>query len=99
MAIQRGGDKSLRVNANNGFFQKATKKAGKNNKKTRKATVLSFFEAPVRKLKARVPEGDQSGFYEHLKAMNLEGAWDRSSHIIKHKDCELLEDVELIRER
>ena len=37
-----------------------------------KATVLSFFWDFVRKLEIRAREGDQAGFYKHLKTMNLE---------------------------
>ncbi len=61
--------------------------------------MLSFFWAHVRKLEERVRKGDQAGFYEHLKMMNLEGKRDRSSQLIKDEDGNLLRDVELIRER
>ena len=55
--------------------------------------------AHVRKLEERVRKGDQAGFYEHLKTMNLEGKRDRSSQLIKDEDGNLLRDVELIHER
>ena len=39
----------------------------KNLRKVRKATVLSFFWDFVCKLETRTREGDQAGFYKHLK--------------------------------
>ena len=65
--------KSLRASPNSDFLRKAVKKASKNLEKVRKAAVLSFFLAHVRKLEERVRKGDQAGFYGHLKTMDLEG--------------------------
>ena len=45
--------------------------------------MLRFFWGFVRKLKTRSREGDQAGFYKHLKTMNLEGKRDRSSTYVK----------------
>ena len=53
-------------------------KAGKNLEKFRKAAVLSFIWADICKLEERVRKGDQAGFYEHLKTMDLEAKRDRS---------------------
>ena len=75
------------------------KLAGTNLEKVRKAAVLSFFWAHVRKIEAYVREGNQAGFYKHLKTMNLEGKRDRSSQFIKDERGSLLRGVELIRER
>ena len=52
-----------------------------------------------RKLETRTREGDQAGFYKHLKTINLEGKRDHSSAHVKDEKCILLKDVELIRER
>ena len=73
--------------------------AGKNIRKVRKAAVLSFFWDFVRRLETRTREGDQAGFYKHLKTMNLEGKRDRSSVYVKDENGVLLRDIELIRER
>ena len=70
-----------------------------NLRKVRKAAVLSFFWDFVRKLETRGREGDQPGFYKHLKTMNLEGKRDRSSAYVKDENGLLLRDVELVRER
>ena len=73
--------------------------AGKKLRKVRKVAVLSFLRDFVRKLETRTREGDQTGFYKHHKAMNLEGKRDRSSAYVKHENGVLLRVVELIGER
>ena len=75
--------KSLRTDPNNGILRKAVKVAGKILEKICKAAVLRFFWAHVRKLEARIQEGDYAAFYRHLKTMNLEGKRDCSSQFIK----------------
>ena len=89
----------LRAEPHNSNLRKAVKMAGKNLRKVRKAAVLSFFWDFVRKLKTRNREGDQVGFYKHLKTMNLGGKRDRSSAYVKDENGVLLRDVELIRKR
>ena len=69
--------------------------AGKNLRKVRKADVLRFLWDFFRKLETRTREGDQAGFYKHLKTMNLEGKQDRSSAYVKDENGVLLRDVEL----
>ena len=61
--------------------------------------MLGFFWDFVRILETRTREGDQAGFYKHLKTMNLEGKRDHSSAYVKDENGVLLRDVELIRER
>ena len=61
--------------------------------------MLSFFWDFVRKLETRTQEGDQVGFYKHVKTMNLEGKRDHSSAYVKDENGVLLRNVELIRER
>ena len=73
--------------------------AGKNLRKVRKAAVLSLFWDFVRNLETRTREGDQAGFYKHLKTVNLEGKRDRSSAYVKDENGVLLKDVEFVRER
>ena len=64
--------------------------ARKNLRKVRKAAVLTLFWDFVRKLETRTREGDQAGFYKHLKVMNLEGKRDRSSAYVKDENGVLL---------
>ena len=89
----------LRAELHNSNLRKAVKMAGKKLRKVRKAAVGSFFGDFVRKLETRNREGDQAGFYKHLKTMDLEGKRDRSSAYVKDENGVLLRDVELIRER
>ena len=89
----------LRAEPHNSNLRKVVKMAGKNLPKVRKAAVLSFFWDFVRKLETRTREGDQVGFYKHLKTMNLKGKRDRSSVYVKDENGVLLRDVDLIRER
>ena len=89
----------LRAEPHNSNLRKAVKMAGKYLRKVCKADVLSFFWDYVRKLEKGAREGDQAGFYKHLKAINLEGKRDRSSVYVKDEDGVLLRDVELVFER
>ena len=89
----------LRAEPHSSNLRKVVKMAGKTLRKVRKAAVLSFFWDFVRKLETRTREGDQAGFYKHLKTMNLEGKRDRSSAYVKDENGVLLRDAELIRER
>ena len=72
---------------------------GKHLRKVRKAAVLSFVWNIARKLETRAREGDQGGFYKHLKTMNLEAKQDRSSAYVKDEDGVLPRNIEPIRER
>ena len=89
----------LREKPHSSNLRKAVKMAGKNLRKVRKAAVLSFFWDFVRKLETRTREGDQAGFYKHLKTINLEEKRDRRSAYVKDENGVLLRGVELIRER
>ena len=80
-------------------LRKAVKMTGKSLRKVCKAAMLSLFWDFVRKLETRHREGDQAGFYKHLKTMNLEGKRGRCSAYVKDENGVLLRDVELIRER
>ena len=96
---REGARRHLRTEPHNSSLRKAVKMAGKNLRKVRKASVLSFFRDFARKLETRTREGIQAGFCKHLKTMNLEGKRDRSSACVKDENSVLLRDVELIREQ
>ena len=89
----------FRAQPHNSNLRKAVKMAGKNLRKVRKAAVLSLFWDFVRKLETRTREGDQAGFYKHLKTMNVEGKRHDGSAYVNAENGVLLRDVELIRER
>ena len=69
----------LCVEPHNSNFRKAVKMAGKILRKVNKAAVQSFVWNFVRKLETRSREGDQAGFYKHLRTINLEWKRDRTS--------------------
>ena len=100
-AWQRREDakRHLSANTHNSNIRKSVKMAGHNLQKVCKAAALSFFWDCVHTLEARSREGDQAGFYNHLKTMNLGGKRDPSSAYINDGDILLLRDVQLIRER
>ena len=89
----------LRVEPHDSNLRKAVKMDEKNIRKARKAAVLSLFWGFVRKLKTHTQEGDQAGFYKHLKTTNLKRKRDLSSEYVKDENGVLLRDVELARER
>ena len=99
MATEKAGEEGSTRRTHNSNLRKVVKMAGKNPRKVPKAAVLSFFWDLVRKLGTPTREGDQAGFYKHLKTMNLEGKRDRSLAYVKDENGVLLTDVELIRER
>ena len=99
MATERGGKEAPTCRTPQQQPSKGREGGWKKSRKVRKAAVLSLFWDFVRKLETRTREGDQAGFYKHLKTINLDGKRDRSSAYVKDEDGVLPRDVELIRER
>ena len=93
MATERGSEETPTS------IRKVVKMAGKKLRKVRKAAVLSFSWDFVCNLETRTREGDQAGFYKHLKTMKLERKRDRSSTYVKDENGVLLRGVELICDR
>ena len=89
----------LRAEPYNSNLRKTVRMTGKNLRKVRKAAVLSFVWDFVCKLETRTREGDQAGFYKHLKTMHLEGKRGRIAAYVKDEHNVLLRDVELVHER
>ena len=89
----------LRAEPHTSNLRKAVKMAEKNLLKVRNAAVLNFFSDFVRKLETRTREGDQAGFYKHLKMTNLEEKRSHSSAYITDEEGVLMRNVKLIRER
>ena len=63
----------LRANPSDTNLRKALKTATIQLKPARTDGVQRFFEEYVSQLQGRVREGDQFGFYKHLKGMDVEG--------------------------
>ena len=68
-------------------------------KRTRAEAVQRFFEYYVSQLEGGIREGDQFGFYKHVKGMDVEGKRTFNSQYIKNEEGRLLRDNALIRER
>ena len=87
------------VQPNNRGLRRALKAFTKQLKRTRAEAVQRFFEDYVSQLIRRIREGDQFGFYRHLKGMDVEGKRTFNSQYIKDEEGRLLRDNALIRER
>ena len=99
MATERGGEEAPTRRTLQPQPLKGRKNDWKKLWKVRKAAALSFFWDFVRKLETRNREGDQTGFYKHLKTMNLEEKRHRSSACVEDENDVLLRDIKLNRER
>ena len=74
-------------------------KTTKQLKRTLAEAVQRFFEDHVSQLEGRIREGDQFGFYKHLKGMDVEEKRTFNSQYIEEEESRLLRDKALIRER
>ena len=99
MVTGRGGEETPTRMTPQEQPSKGREDGWKKHRKVRKASVRSFFWDFVRKLETRAREGDQAGFYEHLKTMDLEEKRGRSSSYFRDEDGVLLGGLELVRER
>ena len=89
----------LRANPSDRNQRKALKYATKQLKRAKAEGVQRFFEEYVSQLEGRIREGDQFGFYKHLKEMDVEGKRTFDSQYIRDEEGRLLRDIGLIRER
>ena len=99
MPTNRGGKEAPNHRILNSNLRKTVKIDGKPLREVRRAAVLGFLWALVRKLKTRVREVDQTGLYKHLTTRNLKGKRGRSSAYIKDENGIHSSDAELIHER
>ena len=89
---QRGAPKNPTLRRN-------LKAAAKQLDRLRAGAVDSFFEGFVSQLEKKSREGDQAGFYKHMKGLDVEGKRAFTSQNIKDEDGNLLRDPTLILER
>ena len=75
------------------------KTATKLVKRARAEGLRRFFEEYVSQLEKRIREGDQFGFYKHLKEVDVEGKMTFNSQYIRDEEGRLLRNIGLIRER
>ena len=76
----------LFANPNDKKLRKALKVATKQPKRARTGGVQEFFEEYVRRLERRIQEGNQFGFYKHLKGMDVEGRRTFNSQYIRDEE-------------
>ena len=89
----------LRANPSDRNLRKALKTSTKQLKLARAEGVQRFFEEYVSQIEGRIREGDQFGFYKHLKGMDVEEKRTFNSQYIRDEEGRLLRDIGLIRER
>ena len=75
------------------------KATSKQLKRTRTEAVPRFFEDYVSQLEGHIREGDQVGFYKHLKGIYEEGKRTLNSQYIEDEEGRFLRDNARIRER
>ncbi|CAB1106901.1 unnamed protein product [Ectocarpus sp. CCAP 1310/34] len=76
----RGAEKNSAFEATlNGMLKAARKKRSTARWRARE----TFFEGYVRQVEKKSREGDQAGFYRHLKMIDVEGKW--SFHLSEHQ--------------
>ena len=80
-------------------LRRVLKATTKQLKRTRAEAVQRFFEDYVSQLEGRIREGDQFGFYKHLKGMHVEVKKTFNSQYIKNEEDRLLRDNALTGER
>ena len=91
--------KRVRSAPNDRGLRQALTATTKQLNRTQAEAVQRFFEDYVSQLEGRIREGDQLGFYKHLKGMDVEGKRTFNSQYIKDEEGRLLRDNALICER
>ena len=91
--------KRVRSAPNDCGLRRALKATTKQLKRTRAEAVQRFLEDYVSQLEGRMREGDQFGFYKHLKGMDVEGKRTFNSQYINDEEGRLLRDNALVSER
>ena len=86
----------LRANPSDRNLRNAVKTVTKQLKRARAEGVQRFFQEHVSQLEGRIREGDQFGFYEHLKGMDVEGKRTFNSQYIRDEEGRLLRDIGII---
>ena len=91
--------KRVRSALNDGGLRQALRATIKQLKRTRAKAVQKFFEDYVSQHEDGIQEGDQFGFYKHIKGMDVEGKRTFNLQYIKDEDGRLLRDNAFIREQ
>ena len=68
-------------------------------KKVRRSAVVRFFERPVVELEKQLRVGDQHGFFQNIKSVQLEETKKVESQCVRDEEGILLRDKGRIRKR
>ena len=89
----------LKTDTRDGQLRKAVRKACNWLKRVRTAAVVRFFERHVVELEKQLRMGDQHGFFENIKSVQLEETKKVESRCVHDEGERLLRDKGRIRER
>ena len=89
----------LKMDTRDAQLRRAVKKACNWLKKVRSAAVVRFFERHVVELEKQLRVGDQHGFFQNIKSVQLEETNKVESLCVRDEEGRLLLDKGRIRER
>ena len=89
----------LKMNTRDAQLRRAVRKACNWLKRVRSAAVVRFFEHHVVELEKQLRMGDQHGFFQNIKSVQLEEIKKVESQCVRDKEGRLLRDKGRIRER
>ena len=89
----------LKMDTKDAQLRRAVKKACNWLKRMRSAAVVRFFERHVVALEKQLRMGDQHGFFQNIKSMQLEETEKVESQCVRDEEGCLLQDKGRIRER
>ena len=89
----------LRMDTRDTQLRRAVRKACNWLKRVRSAAVVRFFERHVVELEKQLRMGDQHGFFQNIKSVQLEETKKVESQYIRDEEGRLLRDKGRIRER
>ena len=89
----------LKTDTRDAQLRRAVGKACNWLKRVRSAAVVRFFERHVVKLEKQLRMGDQHGFFQNMKSVQLEETKKVESQCVRDEGGRLLRDIRHIRER
>ena len=87
----------LRMDTRDAQLRRAVRKACNWLKRVRSAAVVRFFERHVVELEKRLRMGDQHGFFQNIKSVQLEKTKKVESQCVRDEGGRLLRDKGRIR--
>ena len=89
----------LKMDTRDAQLRRAARKVCNWLKRVRSAAVVRFFERHVVELEKQLRMGDQHGFFQNIKSVQLEETKKVESHCVRDEEGRLLRDKGRIRER